>query len=320
MNNAPPKPRILFMGTPAFAVASLNALLDAGHHVVAVVTAPDRPAGRGRQLRASAVKQRAVEAGIPVLQPERLKDPAFLAELDRIAADIHIVVAFRMLPEVVWSKPRLGTFNLHASLLPDYRGAAPINWAVINGATRSGVTTFLIRHAIDTGDILLQEAMDIGADETAGELHDRMMVVGARLVVRTVEGLANGTLHPRPQVEDGPLHEAPKITPAHCRIDVQRPARTVHDLVRGMSPLPGAWCELHEADKPPAHFKVLRTRVTDEHCDAEPGTVRCADGRLYIAFADAWVEALQVQAEGKRRMDASEFLRGLRNTEGLRVA
>lgn len=305
-------PRILFMGTPDFAVGTLNALVQAGHNVVAVVTAPDRPAGRGRQPKASAVKERALELGLPVLQPERLKAPEFLASLDGLDASIYIVVAFRMLPEVVWNKPALGTINLHASLLPDYRGAAPINWAVINGEVRSGVTTFRIQHEIDTGDILLQEQLAIGPDETAGELHDRMMETGAALMVRTVEGLIAGTLKPRPQEMRGQLRSAPKIGPETCHIDFARTAKQVHDLVRGMSPYPGAWCQWTEADKPPTHFKVLCTRPTGNAATDPVGTVRVVDGDLQIACADQWIEALEVQPEGRKRMSAADFVHGLR--------
>jgi methionyl-tRNA formyltransferase len=312
-------PRIIFMGTPAFAVAILDGLMDAGMEVAAVVTAPDRPAGRGRQLRASAVKERALQLGLPVLQPERLRDQAFLDELDRIGADLYVVVAFRMLPEVVWTKPRLGTINLHASLLPDYRGAAPINWAVINGEQRTGLTTFLIGHDIDTGDILLQEEMSIGSDETAGELHDRMMAVGAQLVVTTVKGLASNTLHPRPQAGNGALHAAPKIHAQDCRMDVQQDARQVHDHVRGMSPFPGAWCRLMEDGRDAMHFKVLRTRLTGSAVDAEAGTVRTPDHAMQVACQDEWLELLEVQAEGKRRMTAAEFLRGLPKGTALRI-
>ncbi len=314
------KPRILFMGTPAFAVASLDALVEAGHEVVGVITAPDRPAGRGRKLRASAIKERALELGLPALQPERLKAPDFLTQLEHIDADLQIVVAFRMLPQVVWSRPKLGTVNLHASLLPDYRGAAPINHAIINGEQHSGVTTFLIQQEIDTGDILLQEVVDIGPDETAGELHDRMMIVGATLIVRTVDGLAQGTLSPVPQKAPDQLHAAPKIDPAHCRIDVGAPAQRVHDLIRGMSPVPGAWCELHGATDGSMHFKVLRSARTMDVVNVPPGTVRVDGVRMFIACKDLWLEALEVQPEGRRRMHAAEFTRGLRRLDALRIA
>src|SRR5436190_5458300 len=299
--------RLLFMGTPEFAVGTLNALVEAGLDVAGVVTAPDRPAGRGRQVRSSAVKQRAQELGLALLQPERLKDPGFLDELDRIAASLYVVVAFRMLPEVVWSRPRSGTVNLHASLLPDYRGAAPINWALINGEKRTGVTTFKIRHEIDTGDILLQEELGIGPQETAGELHDRPMVDGADLMVRTVQGLFAGSLSSTPQ-KHGAIHAAPKLTPENCRIRWSEGAGAIHDLVRGLSPAPGAWTQWNAPDTPPQHFKILRTHQAELPATARPGTVRIVDHRLLLATGSGWLEALEVQPEGKRRMDAASFV------------
>ena len=310
--------RIIFMGTPEFAVGTLNALVSAGLDVAAVITAPDKPAGRGRQLRGSAVKERALELNIPVLQPPKLKDPAFLEELDQINASLYVVVAFRMLPEVVWNRPEYGTVNLHASLLPDYRGAAPINWAVINGERTTGVTTFKIQHAIDTDDILLQAPLEIGPDETAGELHDRMMVIGATLMVRTVHDLFNGTAIARPQVlpVDREPRVAPKIGPERTRIHFNGTARSVHDLVRGMSPFPGAWCHW-QSEGTTSHFKVLRTRMTNTSCTEEPGTVRILEGVMQIACSDKWIEAMEVQAEGKRRMNAKEFVHGLRTIHGI---
>lgn len=308
--------RILFMGTPEFAVATLNALVDAGLEVVAVVTAPDRPAGRGRQLRESAVKVRARELGLPILQPERFKDPAFLGELDRLNASLYIVVAFRMLPELVWNRPLHGTVNLHASLLPDYRGAAPINWALINGEQRTGATTFKIQHEIDTGDVLLQEELEIGDNETAGELHDRLMVSGAGLMVRTVQGLFSGSLSAVPQ-QPGATHAAPKLTPENCRIHWHASARDIHNLVRGLSPFPGAWTTWNTPDTPSQHVKILRTSVADIGGVGSPGSVRIEQQRLLISTASGWIEALEIQPEGKRRMDAASFVRGLRSTENI---
>ncbi len=312
------KDRIIFMGTPEFAVGTLNALVSAGFDVAAVITAPDKPAGRGRQLRGSAVKERALELNIPILQPSKLKDPEFLSELDRINASLYVVVAFRMLPEVVWDRPKFGTVNLHASLLPDYRGAAPINWAVINGERTTGVTTFKIQHAIDTGDILLQEPMEIGSDETAGELHDRMMVIGANLMVRTVHDLFNNSIVAKPQElpADRKPHNAPKIGPDQTRINFNRTARSIHDLVRGMSPFPGAWCNWN-SEGTTSHFKVLRTRITNMSCTMEPGTMRIHEGAMQIACSDQWLEALEVQGEGKRRMKAKEFIRGSRSVQSI---
>lgn len=302
------KARIVFMGTPGFAVPTLNALVNAGHDVVAVVTAPDRPAGRGRQPRASEVKVRAVELGLPVWQPEKLKDPAFLADLDQAAADLYIVVAFRMLPQEVWARPRLGTVNLHASLLPQYRGAAPINWAVINGEQLSGITTFLIGATIDTGDLLLQEQMTIGPDETAGELHDRMMSAGAGLMVRTVRGLLDNGLQPISQQVPDSLRAAPKLQADTGRIDPALPAKRVHDMVRGMSPYPGAWGQLEEG-----RLKVLRTAMATAAVQAVPGDVCVQDGKLMLRCGDGWLELLEVQAEGRKRMSGADFVRGLQH-------
>lgn len=306
--------RILFMGTPEFAVATLDALVADGLDVCAVVTAPDRPAGRGRQLRASAVKQRALELGLPVLQPERLKDPTFIAQLDELGASLYVVVAFRMLPEVVWTKPRLGTVNLHGSLLPAYRGAAPINWAVINGEHRTGVTTFLIQHEIDTGDLLYQEKVEIGPEDTAGDVHDRLMTAGAALMVRTVHGLFDGTTIPMPQVVD-PAHSipsAPKLTPHNTRIRFDLPAQKVHDLVRGLGPFPGAWCEWKDDDAPALHCKLLRSRIVQHEASSAPGTVSIVNDTLLIACGTGWLQVLEIQLEGRKRMLAADLLRGMR--------
>lgn len=309
--------RIVFMGTPAFASASLIALLDAHIDVAAVVTAPDRPAGRGLKARASDVKLRAVERGLPVLQPEKLRDPDFLSTLAALDASLFVVVAFRMLPEVLWRMPALGTINLHASLLPDYRGAAPINWAIMNGEQRTGVTTFRINARIDAGDILLRESMDIGPDETAGELHDRLMVKGAALLVRTVQGLLEGALEAMPQercMVGAALHEAPKLGPGVCRIDWRRSTKEVHDHIRGTSPYPGAWSQLEAAPGASLHFKVLRARP--HHGDiapAAPGTCTSIGDAMLVACGDGWIEALEVQPEGRRRMPAAEYLRGVRS-------
>lgn len=311
------KGRILFMGTPEFAVVSLNALVAAGFEVVAVVTAPDKPAGRGRRPRASAVKERAMALGLPVLQPLLLKDPAFLAELDRLAATLYVVVAFRMLPRAVWDKPAMGTINLHASLLPDYRGAAPINWAVINGESITGATTFKIAEAIDTGDILLRQELGIGPEDNAGDVHDRLMMLGAGLLVRTVEGLFAGTLTAIPQGQ-GASHVAPKLTPANCRIAWSEPTGRVHDLVRGLAPHPGAWTTWITPGAAPQRFKVLRTRPSDRSGDAEAGAVTINGDLLFVRTKTGWLEILELQPEGARRMDAASYIRGLRTTAGHR--
>lgn len=305
------------MGTPGFAVATLNALVADGQDIAAVITAPDRPAGRGRQLRGSAVKERALELGLPILQPDKLKAPEVLAELDRIDAALYVVVAFRMLPEMVWSKPPLGAVNLHGSLLPAYRGAAPINWAVINGETMSGVSTFLIRQAIDTGDLLLQERTGIGPDETAGELHDRLMLIGAALMVRTVRGLFDGTLHPRPQEFEphAPPPVAPKLDNANTQVAFDRPAQRVHDHVRGLSPYPGAWCTWTSSTGDAMHFKLLRTAKTGYPATHAQGMLSIRGDRLFVACADDLLEIIELQAEGRKRMTSAEFLRGLRSSD-----
>lgn len=311
--------RILFMGTPDFAVATLNALIADGLDVCAVVTAPDRPAGRGRQLRASAVKTRALELGLPVLQPERLKDPAFLEQLDALDATIYVVVAFRMLPEVVWSKPELGTVNLHGSLLPAYRGAAPINWAVINGEKRTGVTTFMIQQEIDTGDLLFQESVEIGPEDTAGDVHDRLMTTGAALMVRTVHALFDGSLKPVPQEMNASIPTAPKLTPINTRIPFNCAAEQVNDLIRGLSPFPGAWCEWREGDAPGLHCKLLRSRVVQHGSASTPGSVSIVDGKLFVACGNGWLQVLDIQLEGRKRMPAADLLRGIRISGTVRL-
>ncbi len=313
--------RIVFMGTPEFAVATLDQLVSAGFDVCAVVTAPDRPAGRGRQLRVSAVKQRATELGIAILQPEKLKDPGFIEQLDRFDASLYVVVAFRMLPEVVWNKPGSGTINLHASLLPAYRGAAPINWAVANGEERTGATTFRIQQEIDTGDLLLQEAITIGPDDTAGDVHDKLMTMGAHLMVRTVGGLFDGTLKAVPQVTpEAALPRAPKLNNENTRIRFDRSVGQVHDLIRGMSPYPGAWCEWIENEGSVLHCKLLRSRrtVRDEH--SAPGHVHMDRDQLFVACGDGWLEVLEIQLEGRRRMAAAELIRGMRTVGAVRLS
>ncbi len=295
------------MGTPEFAVASLEALLHAGCNVVGVVTAPDRPAGRGMKLTESAVKKYAVEKGLPVLQPEKLKDPVFLEQLRDLHADLQVIVAFRMLPEVVWSMPSMGSVNLHGSLLPAYRGAAPINWAVINGEKETGVTTFKLQHAIDTGNLLMQESFPIGENETAGEVHDRMKEIGAQLLVETVEGLAEHSLVEQPQGADVPgLPHAPKITTDTCRLDFSKPLTQVHNLVRGLSPFPGAFTTLHGKT-----VKIYHTTKYTAPLQHQPGEW-VTDGKTFlrIACADGYVTVDELQLEGKKRISAIEFLRG----------
>ena len=301
--------RIVFMGTPEFAVASLDALLKAGNHIACVITAPDKPAGRGMKMNESPVKIYALEHGLKILQPEKLKDPDFLIDLKALQADLQVVVAFRMLPEVVWKMPRMGTINLHASLLPQYRGAAPINWAVINGETETGVTTFKLKHEIDTGDILLRERIAIGENETAGEVHDKMKLVGADLLVKTVRGLVDGTLKETPQSLPGQqveLRHAPKIYTETCRIDFNMPVEDVHNLVRGLSPFPGAFTTLNG--------KMLKIYRSEKHVlpvTTTPGFHE-TDGRTFLKFACAngYIEVKELQLEGKKKMKVDEFLRG----------
>lgn len=289
--------KIVFLGTPEFAVESLDAIIKAGHEVAAVVTATDKPAGRGHRMLPSAVKEYAVAKGIEVLQPARLRDEAFIARLREIDADMFVVIAFRMLPQEVWAMPRMGTFNLHASLLPRYRGAAPINRAVMNGETRTGVTTFLLKHEIDTGDILRQEAIDIAPDENVGSVHDRLMHLGARVTVETLADLENGTARPRPQ-EECEATAAPKIFKEDCRIDPTMTAEAARNHIRGLSPYPGAWTDLLHG----VTMKVLEARHAAEK----------KPGRLYMDFADGALELIEIQPAGKRRMAGEDFMRGLR--------
>jgi methionyl-tRNA formyltransferase len=299
--------KIIFMGTPDFAVPSLAALLEAGHEIVGVITAPDKPGGR-KGVQESAVKQFALARGLRILQPEKLKNADFLAELRALQAALQVVVAFRMLPEVVWNMPPKGTLNLHGSLLPKYRGAAPINWAVINGETETGVTTFLLKHDIDTGDILYQDTVPIGPDETAGELHDRMMHIGAALVVKTVAALENNTAQPQPQPNEAATH-APKIFTETCRIDPHQPAAVVHNFVRGLSPYPGAWMLMDDKT-----VKILRTAPEATPTPPQSHGTWHSDGKNYlkISVLDGFVQVLELQMEGKKRMSARDFLNGFK--------
>lgn len=302
--------RIVFFGTPDFAVASLKALVDAGANVLAVVTAPDKPAGRGMQLQASAVKQYALEQSLPVLQPEKLKNPDFLAELKALNADLHIVVAFRMLPEAVWNMPPLGTVNVHASLLPQYRGAAPINWAIINGETETGVTTFRLKHEIDTGNILLQHKVAILPQDNIGTLYEKLMAAGAELLVKTVTGLAEGNIKEVPQAEVATTHlkHAPKIFKETGLIDWHNNAEEIHNLIRGLSPHPAAHTILQGKG-----LKIYKSHYETAAHGKEPGTAD-TDGKVYLrmAAADGWLYIDELQQEGKKRMDVASFLRGFR--------
>ncbi len=305
--------RIVFMGTPEFAVASLDALIKAGCNIVGVITAPDKPAGRGMQLQQSAVKKYAVEHNLKVLQPEKLKNPEFLTELKLLNADLQIVVAFRMLPEAVWNMPPMGSVNLHGSLLPQYRGAAPINWAVINGEKETGVTTFKLKHEIDTGDILLQQSFTIGENETAGEVHDRMKEIGAAVLVETVKGLAANTLKETPQLSTvncqlSTIKHAPKIFTETCKIDFSKPVDEVHNLIRGLSPFPGAFTFLNGK-----MLKIYKSEKEAGSNNAAPGAFN-TDNKTFlkIACAGGFVLVKELQLEGKKKMLVEDFLRGYR--------
>ena len=303
------------MGTPEFAVASLDALVKAGFTIAGVITAPDKPAGRGMKLTESAVKKYAVEKGLFVLQPEKLKNPVFIDQLKALQADIQVVVAFRMLPEIVWSMPPMGTINLHGSLLPQYRGAAPINWAVINGEERTGVTTFKLQHAIDTGDILLQESFAIGENETAGEVHDRMKEIGAALLVKTIEGLFDGSLREQPQTalmhdtsNEKNLTHAPKLFTDTCKINWNHSIASIHNLIRGLSPFPAAFTSLDN--------KILKIYKSEKETGVH--SVACGewltDKKTFLKFAaaDGYIHVKEMQLEGKKKMGIEEFLRGYR--------
>ena len=304
--------RIIYMGTPDFAVESLRALVEGGYNVVAVVTMPDKPAGRGHQLQFSAVKQYALSVGLPVLQPERLKAEEFLDELRSYKADLQIVVAFRMLPEVVWNMPRLGTFNLHASLLPQYRGAAPINWAVINGEKETGATTFMLQHEIDTGNIILQERISIADDENVGSVHDRLMTMGAGLVTRTVDLIIDSENNSQPvptipQDESLQLKAAPKIFKDTCAIDFSRSAEHVYNHIRGLSPYPAAWISEMPSSHPLSQVlkgaKVYKAAITQ---------LAEQKGHIIIPCAQGYIDLLELQLPGKKRMDASALLNGIK--------
>jgi methionyl-tRNA formyltransferase len=325
--------RIVFMGTPEFAVASLDALVKAGCNIVGVITAPDKPAGRGMKMTESAVKKYAVKNNLKILQPEKLKNPEFISELNALNADLQIVVAFRMLPEVVWNMPPMGTINLHGSLLPQYRGAAPINWAVINGEKETGVTTFKLKHEIDTGNILMQESFPIDENETAGEVHDKMKEIGAKLLVETVKRIADGTMEEKSQwsmvngessigpgqnpeahsplsIDHSQLKHAPKIFTQTCSIDWHKSIDEIHNLIRGLSPFPGAFTEL--GDKT---LKIFKAEKEPSCPTSKPGKWE-SDGKTYLKFAarDGYILLKDIQLEGKKRMLVEDFLRGYRFT------
>ena len=331
--------RIVFMGTPEFAVVSLKSLVEGGYNVVAVVTQPDKPVGRHQDtLQPSQVKQYALSQGLPVLQPVKMKDPEFVEQLRSYQADLQVVVAFRMLPEVVWDMPRFGTFNVHAALLPQYRGAAPINWAVINGETETGVTTFFLDHDIDTGRIIMQKPFAIPDDADVEYVYDGLMHLGAEIAVETIDRLiaSDGNIDSMPQDEmittDTVLHSAPKIFKDTCRIDFNQPAKKVYDFIRGLSPYPGAWTEIQKEGGKAQVLKVFKTSKTGKAVAASSenvassenaassvvGTLRVEGKSLQIACADEWLQLDTIQISGKKRMEARDFLNGMRDIEQYR--
>ncbi|MBO7409026.1 MAG: methionyl-tRNA formyltransferase [Paludibacteraceae bacterium] len=302
--------RIVYMGTPEFAVAGLDALVSGGYNVVAVVTMPDKPAGRGHKVQFSAVKEYALEHNLPVLQPEKLKDEAFVEELRLYNADLQVIVAFRMLPEIVWGMPKYGTFNVHGSLLPQYRGAAPINWAVINGDKETGLTTFMLKHEIDTGNIILQERINIGDEEDAGSVHDRLMELSRSMVIRTTDLIIDCAdkgielpVTPQPECEE--LRPAPKIFKETCEIDFSKSAEQIRNFVRGLSPYPAAWANLDINGQKFENVKVYKV-------EAVSGNRLAVSGEIRVPCGDGEVSILELQVPGKKRMDAKSFLNGLR--------
>ena len=317
--------RIIFMGTPEFAVESLQRLVAGGYHVVAVVTQPDKPVGRHQDtLQPSEVKKYALSQGLPVLQPAKMKDPTFIKELDSYHADLQVVVAFRMLPEVVWAMPRYGTFNVHAALLPQYRGAAPINWAVINGETQTGVTTFFLDKDIDTGRIIDRKTFDIPDDADVEYVYDGLMHLGAQLCIETVDKViaTDGQVPSTPQTEFSELKAAPKIFKETCQINWNQPAKQIYDFIRGLSPYPGAWTILspvgNEDDKK-SILKLFRTKKTELPADMEAGRMKMENKKLYVACTDFWLQIEELQASGKKRLPAREFLNGIRDINFFKV-
>ena len=305
--------RIVFMGTPDFAVGILDGLIEKGFHVVSTITAPDKPAGRGQQISESAVKKYSTTHAIPVLQPTNLKDPDFVNELQQLNADLFVVVAFRMLPEIVWNMPPKGTINLHASLLPQYRGAAPINWAIVNGEAQTGVTTFFIEKEIDTGMVIERRPISIGENETAGELHDRLMELGRELVTKSVAQIESGKVERTPQealLETEELKSAPKIFKPMCEVNWKESVQTIHDFCRGFSPYPTAWTKIHNKAKGESKIiKIFATLKTDIPTGNDHRLVKDKEGILFPC-GDFYLKVLELQPEGKRRMSAREFMAG----------
>ncbi len=317
MNN---KPRIVFMGTPEFAVAHLKKLIDNNYHVVGVVTAVDKPAGRGKKIKESAVKKYATSIGLPVLQPKNLKSEDFLQQLKNLQPDLQIVVAFRMLPKSVWSLPPMGTFNLHASLLPDYRGAAPIHWTIINGEKETGVTTFFIDEKIDTGAIILQEKVPVFSDDNAGNLHDRLMEKGSELVLKTVDLIVKGKVVTTPQPNVDLPKKAPKLKPENTRINWSQPAEKIHNFIRGLSPHPGAWTELILNDGQVRKFFIYQSHFDTNKTEAKPGTIYAEKKIMKIAAADGHIYPEIVKLQGKKQMNIVSFLNGIKNKNKIKIS
>ena len=312
--------KIIFMGTPEFAVGTLSALVEGGYNVVAVVTQPDRPVGRHQDtLQPSQVKQYAISKGLPILQPEKMKDPVFIEALRSFNADIQVVVAFRMLPEIVWDMPRFGTFNVHAALLPQYRGAAPINWAVINGETKTGVTTFFLDHNIDTGRIILQDTFEIKDDYNVEDVYNGLMSLGAKAALKTLDMIiaGNGNVETMEQdcliSDESVLHSAPKIFKETCQINWNNTCKQIYDFIRGLSPYPGAWTNIRYNDGKSSVLKIYNTsKTTTSSLDITPGTLFIDKGQLFVATKDCWLRLNEIQLSGKKRMDAKTFINGFR--------
>ncbi|MBD3582762.1 methionyl-tRNA formyltransferase [Flavobacterium sp. D33] len=302
------------MGTPEFAVGILDSILEAGHEVVGVITAADKPAGRGQKIKYSAVKEYSLEKNLTLLQPPSLKDEAFLSELKALKANLNVVVAFRMLPKAVWAMPELGTFNLHASLLPQYRGAAPINWAIINGESKTGVTTFFIDEKIDTGAMILSKEIEIGPDETAGELHDRLMDIGKIAVVETLEKIGTGSAETEIQADGSDLKTAYKLDRDNCKIDWTRPSLEIHNLIRGLSPYPSAWCWFKDNGQE-WNVKIYQSEIEKGEHDLTEGSLVSSKKELKVAVRDGYVKILSLQFPGKKKMTAPELLNGISFSE-----
>ena len=304
------KLRIVFMGTPEFAVGILDTIIKNNHNVVGVITAADKPAGRGQKIKYSAVKEYALANNLTLLQPTNLKDESFLVELQALNANLQIVVAFRMLPEVVWKMPKLGTFNLHASLLPNYRGAAPINWAIINGDAKTGVTTFFIDDKIDTGAMILSTETIISPNENAGQLHDRLMSLGSETVTATLALISNGNVSTTIQTENPDIKTAYKLNKENCKIDWSKPAATIYNLIRGLSPYPSAWCFISDKNEE-WNVKIHETKMTLDNHNYDTGTVICSKKEMKIAVKDGFIEVLSLQFPGKKKMSTAELLNGI---------